>query len=920
MCQWKYTLSFLLCGLLPLPGVALAAPSIENPRAPNLEAQFRNLAIHGDAIGAGRGVARDACNCVHYQGMARGWDAEGRPSLFLSRSGNDGPIFGPPGVPDWAQSWVGTRCFLGGCPSFTNDRKPGELAVAMFDTRSRDGERMRSNLLKKGVPVGKTPPPMNPLTQRSVDEVKRSYLFNGHFGDDPDTPGLDGPKYMHPGGMQIVGDVLVIALEWYCEGAFGGSQGDGQCSSISDISSEHHQIVEKRGAIALIDISNPTDAKLIGYQVLRPDEPMRGIYLVAATLVHDDEHPGITEDRYLFIWTDNDSSYYFGWSSTSDLKTKDPASDLIAIAPYEWNKEYLYHPSEDKWMKFQSLNFVRDQDGGLYLIGTASTSAIANEGDDWARLYKVDLGKLNTSDIQNAITYVAERHFKLQQDDLNLGDFGAAGGAYVSSSGQLMLYSAGYDNSGTSNPGDTGGALRMGEFRNIDVRHDGALPDPLCGGWVELYENSWGWFQTRRGLSLMFDYLDEGRDDWNNLEHYDDYGDKDFGDKASAMRWNLVPGQFALLYRDDGFSGTNDDWPIVLEGRGQITNLYGVIEELPDTWNDKISSVDITSPPGKLQYEVCDGLDNNCNGFSDEGLQDTDDDGWGRVCDNCPDIANQDQEDSDRDGVGNLCDNCPSRYNPDQLDGDGNGIGDACENQPPVAKAGDDIEADELTEVLLNGSGSYDVDDAWDTLTCTWQQLDGTPVAIMDSGSCVARYIAPEVGVAGEQLEFELTVSDGSLSDSDRVVHFIRNANTPPNCADARPTRDTLWPPYRWLRWVRVINVTDPDNDAVEIEITGVTQDEPVSLTRRGRFCPDARLHPRGMKDVVRLRAERRPWWRGGNGRVYAIHFTATDGLASCQGQVRVQVPLRYKGAAIDDGQNFDSTDASYCDRRGRPR
>ena len=104
--------------------------------------------------------------------------------------------------------------------------------------------------------------------------------------------------------------------------------------------------------------------------------------------------------------------------------------------------------------------------------------------------------------------------------------------------------------------------------------------------------------------------------------------------------------------------------------------------------------------------EVCNGIDDNCNGEVDEGFLDTDNDGIADCVDddidndgilnnvdNCPLIPNPNQLDTDHDGIGDACDddidndgipnnedNCPTVFNPLQLDIDNDGIGDKCDS------------------------------------------------------------------------------------------------------------------------------------------------------------------------------------------------------------------------------------------------
>jgi len=77
--------------------------------------------------------------------------------------------------------------------------------------------------------------------------------------------------------------------------------------------------------------------------------------------------------------------------------------------------------------------------------------------------------------------------------------------------------------------------------------------------------------------------------------------------------------------------------------------------------------------------EICDGRDNDCDGLTDEGFSDIDADSVGDACDNCPDAYNPSQQDSDGDGIGNACDNCLFMANPDQMDNDGDGLGVPCD-------------------------------------------------------------------------------------------------------------------------------------------------------------------------------------------------------------------------------------------------
>lgn len=103
--------------------------------------------------------------------------------------------------------------------------------------------------------------------------------------------------------------------------------------------------------------------------------------------------------------------------------------------------------------------------------------------------------------------------------------------------------------------------------------------------------------------------------------------------------------------------------------------------------------------------EVCDGVDNDCDGKLDDGFKNTDGDSWGDDCDadddndgladqidKCPLDAEAAQSDADDDGAGDECDvdddndgvldegdNCALIFNTNQMDTDADKTGDVCD-------------------------------------------------------------------------------------------------------------------------------------------------------------------------------------------------------------------------------------------------
>ena len=104
----------------------------------------------------------------------------------------------------------------------------------------------------------------------------------------------------------------------------------------------------------------------------------------------------------------------------------------------------------------------------------------------------------------------------------------------------------------------------------------------------------------------------------------------------------------------------------------------------------------------------------------------------------------------------------------------------AAPNRPPVAHAGADSPVSEGVTATLNGTGSYDPDGDDDDLTYSWVQVSGPGVTLSGGNSSMATFVSPRIP-DDARLEFELTVTDGFASASDRVtITVLDDSNDPP--------------------------------------------------------------------------------------------------------------------------------------------
>lgn len=123
------------------------------------------------------------------------------------------------------------------------------------------------------------------------------------------------------------------------------------------------------------------------------------------------------------------------------------------------------------------------------------------------------------------------------------------------------------------------------------------------------------------------------------------------------------------------------------------------------------------------------------------------------------------------------------------------------------------------------------------------------------------------------------------------------------SAAKSTATNDQLtWPANKAFQSVGITNVgTSPT-----ITITGVMSDEASNLSLGGA-APAADAVINGA--TVNLRRERGISSAApGNGRVYYVSFTASEGTAQCSGVVQVKVPKTLAAGTIGDGPTFNVT------------
>lgn len=422
--------------------------------------------------------------------------------------------YGLDGTPYLIISRSGQRASCTFC-GFDCSDDPAEIVFARMGSRPKHGERMRSNILNPNLSFKDTTPP-------AQDIIETSMVFDGTG---------NRTAWMHAGGMQLVDDVLIVPME------------------------RAYPNDSTTGSLVLIDVIDPANPRVIN-EFFLPYQA--GVFAMAKDPV---------TDRYLMVVSGGDTKT-LRWYETNSSDLFD--SNLGITLLDTWHVDDFNVPTDvkDNWEKWQTLNFIRQTDGQLYLATTDNTSAFDDDdGSHLAGLFRVTNSGNNFN-----LVYQTERKLKL--DDPRTGNAAASGGFYVSPSGQLILYTTEHENEGPNN------AIRCGELRSYNVStFDAGYRDPSSDSWIELYNDESGWNDSSPDKSLMLDKIDYGLENWLDLDK-----ENGWGDEPDSVRYRLPVGHQVLLFEDQNFNGSY----LRLVGDGSIQSISKLDEF---SFGDKIHSV-----------------------------------------------------------------------------------------------------------------------------------------------------------------------------------------------------------------------------------------------------------------------------------------------------------------------------------------
>ena len=359
--------------------------------------------------------------------------------------------------------------------------------------------------------------------------------------------GIDSEMW-HAGGMDVMGNVLAVPVEYPPPGSL-------PLRRLANLPLPNHG-ARTRSRVVFLDLSNPANPKRLRPTIERPR--MKATAVALTRLPNSYYLAAVLSARGLDFYLTNTRRLGSGFRAR----------------PTTWlpHQVRALEGQERDFGGYQTINFVSQSDGGLYLIGLRNTSPMAPTigGDNNADLFAIDLpdsdrvpANATDSVLMPTITRVASRQLQCKHRQCNMA---AAAGAYVDQGqgrgrgrGQLMVYSAYHWRHK--------GMIRFNEFRGL-TRASKRQVSQIKDGWIELFEKKFfgGRFLTLRG-SDGFEIADFGEMRVQG---------SGFDNKVRSVRFQLPIGARYRLFQETNFRKKIID----LIGTGDVSEIADLREHV----------------------------------------------------------------------------------------------------------------------------------------------------------------------------------------------------------------------------------------------------------------------------------------------------------------------------------------------------
>lgn len=261
------------------------------------------------------------------------------------------------------------------------------------DERNAQFGAGRSNLVQASNGIGV------PDSRDHVYKTLRLDWFDRNRGTNPPRR-----TYWHAGGMQEYQGILAVPLE-SSDTFFGNPQ--------------------KYGKVVFIDVTKPWEPT-----------PIEGLEIQVTTALGAVALTRDVNNRWLAaLWRDKELSLYR--SRTADIRSGFENLQMIA-GDGGVGRGRLPAPGsiDDDPGAYQTLNFLNDCNGDLFLVGLNKT--LGGFGNDWLDIYRIELRSSPFEQMGYNFTKVFKKRFEL---DSNVSSFSMASGIYVSPGGRITIYS-----------------------------------------------------------------------------------------------------------------------------------------------------------------------------------------------------------------------------------------------------------------------------------------------------------------------------------------------------------------------------------------------------------------------------------------------------------------------------------------------